>query len=401
MTHHFDLPSPPSHLSTGAALAVLLGATMQLGCSASSDPMPAPGYGSTGGSGTGGGGDPGVGTGGSGSGGDAGTGGGAVAGCNGTGFSVQGGKLYDAACNEFIMRGINYPYAWYTHEDSPAQFAAMAATGANTVRVVMSTGEHGENWARTTPAEVGQIIGWAEENGLVAMLELHDATGFGDSGGYAPHAIDPQNCVDYWLEPEIRAEIDGHEDSVIINIANEPFGNKANETADAADWESFHTAAVAQLRAAGLEHTLVVDAPNWGQDWRNIMRDGDEKTAIFNADPHGNVVFSVHMYDVYGTASTVTSYMDGFAASGLPLIVGEFAADHGVGKEVAEGAILDESAARGIGYLGWSWSGNGGGLESLDMVVSFDASQLTTWGEILINDPNGIRSTSTAASHFR
>ncbi|MEV6205657.1 cellulose binding domain-containing protein [Kitasatospora sp. NPDC051914] len=48
----------------------------------------------------------------------------------------------------------------------------------------------------------------------------------------------------------------------------------------------------------------------------------------------------------------------------------------------------------GVGYLGWSWSGNGGGVEYLDMATGFDATKLTTWGKRLIDGANGIRATS-------
>ncbi|MFH8712670.1 cellulose binding domain-containing protein [Streptomyces zaomyceticus] len=38
---------------------------------------------------------------------------------------------------------------------------------------------------------------------------------------------------------------------------------------------------------------------------------------------------------------------------------------------------------------GWSWSGNGGGVEYLDLVTGFDATRLTAWGERLFNGPDG------------
>ncbi|MFO7683248.1 MAG: cellulose binding domain-containing protein, partial [Chloroflexota bacterium] len=47
-----------------------------------------------------------------------------------------------------------------------------------------------------------------------------------------------------------------------------------------------------------------------------------------------------------------------------------------------------------------SWSGNGGGVEYLDMVNNFNAGSLTPWGERLINGVNGIRQTSVEASVF-
>jgi mannan endo-1,4-beta-mannosidase len=56
--------------------------------------------------------------------------------------------------------------------------------------------------------------------------------------------------------------------------------------------------------------------------------------------------------------------------------------------------------AQGIGYLGWSWSGNGGGVEYLDQVTSFNAGALTSWGTRLFNGANGIKATAKQASIY-
>jgi mannan endo-1,4-beta-mannosidase len=68
--------------------------------------------------------------------------------------------------------------------------------------------------------------------------------------------------------------------------------------------------------------------------------------------------------------------------------------------DVDEDAIMSEAKAHGIGYLGWSWSGNGGGVEYLDMVTDFNASVLTPWGQRIFNGPGGIRQTSREASVY-
>ena len=57
-----------------------------------------------------------------------------------TGFKVSGTKLLDANGNEFIMRGINHPHSWFTAQDDTA-LEAIAATGANTVRIVCGSGQ--------------------------------------------------------------------------------------------------------------------------------------------------------------------------------------------------------------------------------------------------------------------
>jgi mannan endo-1,4-beta-mannosidase len=67
---------------------------------------------------------------------------------------------------------------------------------------------------------------------------------------------------------------------------------------------------------------------------------------------------------------------------------------------VDEDAILHYAEAYRFGYLGWSWSGNGGNLGSLDIVQNFNINNLSTWGERLINGINGIRSTSVMCSCF-
>ncbi len=322
--------------------------------------------------------------------------------CSGkTGFYVNAGKIYDNHCNEFIARGVNDPYAWYKSNSSEypnfeQRVADIASVGANSIRVVLASGDHPEGWGRVSGSELTNIINWCKENKLVAILEVHDSTGSGEKQGVPG----PQVAVDYWKSSEIKDVIVGQEAHVWINIANEAFGNSMNKTTDASNWKTFYSGAVAELRTAGIRHTLVVDAPNWGQDYQWIMRDGTEPTDVFNADPDKNTVFSVHMYDVYAQASTVTTYFESFMQKELPLIVGEFAADHGSGKNVDEATIMAQAEERGVGYLGWSWDGNSADLSSLDIVNDWNPATLSTWGTTLVNDPNGIKATSTPCTCF-
>jgi hypothetical protein len=114
-----------------------------------------------------------------------------------------------------------------------------------------------------------------------------------------------------------------------------------------------------------------------------------------------NLVFSVHMYDVYGSSSTVTSYFNNFLMKyDAPLVVGEFAADHGSSGNVDEDTIMALAESLRVGYLGWSWAGNGDGLGSLDITNNFDSGSLTTWGMRLIRGMNGIEATSEICTCF-
>jgi mannan endo-1,4-beta-mannosidase len=200
------------------------------------------------------------------------------------------------------------------------------------------------------------------------------------------------NATAYWTSSDIRAAINGQENFVIINIANEPFGNTTT-----ANYLPDTIAAIQALRAAGLTHTIMIDGATWGQDWQNTMR--TNAMQLWNADTRRNLLFSVHMYEVYQSLAPIQTYMQGFDDMGLPLVIGEFGPINN-GQFVDSDSVIAQAQLRGNGYIGWSWSGNGGGGTGLDMTVNFDPAQLTTWGNRIVNGTSGIRTTSVLASVF-
>lgn len=301
------------------------------------------------------------------------------------GWTVNGTQVLDPNGNSFVFRGVNHAHTWYTDRLNKS-LSDIAASGANSVRVVLS---NGTQWTRNNGADVTNVINQCKVNKLVCVLEVHDSTGFGESAA-ATHI---SRATEYWLSADIKAAITGQEDYVIVNIANEPFGNSTS----AATYTADHITAVRALRAGGLTHMLMVDAANWGQDWQNAMR--DNAPTILAADTLQNVVFSVHMYEVYNNAAIVQSYLNSFQTRGLAIVVGEFGAEHN-GSNVAEEAILQYAQDMGIGYLGWSWSGNGSCCVPLDIVNNWNPASLSTWGDFLINSANGIKATSKLATHF-
>ncbi|MFF0811618.1 cellulase family glycosylhydrolase [Streptomyces albogriseolus] len=299
-----------------------------------------------------------------------------------TGFRVQNGRLLEASGNDFVMRGVNHAHTWYA--DRLDALDHIKAKGANTVRVVLSSGDR---WTRNDTADVANVVAQCKRNRLICVLEVHDTTGYGEQSG----AVTLSRAADYWIE--VRDALAGQEDYVIVNIGNEPHGNT-----DYTRWTADTKAAVQKLRAAGFGHTLMVDAPNWGQDWAFTMR--DNAASVFAADPDANTVFSIHMYGVFDTAAEVSDYLGRFVAAKLPVVVGEFGHDHSDGNP-DEDAILSVTRQLGIGYLGWSWSGNGGGVEYLDMVENFDPARMTSWGQRLFDGPDGIAATSEEAAVYR
>jgi mannan endo-1,4-beta-mannosidase len=294
------------------------------------------------------------------------------------GLHVSGRNIVEANGSTFIMRGVSHEHTWFTNQTG--SFANIKALGANTVRVVLSGGR----WTANSASDVANVVSLCKANKLICVLEDHDTTGFGEDGA----AFTLDQAVNYWIS--LKSVLTGQENYIVINIGNEPIGNT-----NPAQWTSATTAAIQKMRANGFEHLLMVDAPNWGQDWTFVMRDNAQ--TVLDADSQHNTVLSIHMYAVFNTASSITSYLDTFQSKGWPLVIGEFGWQFD-SSQVDDQTLMSQAVSRGIGYLGWSWAGNNDPI--LDMVTNWDPSQLTTWGQRVFNGANGIRATAKQATIY-
>lgn len=296
-----------------------------------------------------------------------------------SGFYVSGSKLYDANGNEFLMRGINHAHAWYKGQEGTS-IPAIANTGANTVRVALGDGDI---WGYDDINTVKNIISLCEENKLVAVLDVHDTTGLDDYSKL-------DNAVDYWIS--MKDALIGNESTVILNIANEWYG-----TWDGQKWAEGYKQAIPKLRAAGINNTIMVDCAGWGQYPKSVADYGKE---VFNSDPQKNTMFSIHMYEYAGgDGNTVRNNIDSVVDQNLALCIGEFGIKHTDG-DVDEETIMDYCEEKSVGYLGWSWYGNGDAWKYLDITNDWSGSSLTEWGNKLLYYKTGIKNTSEICSVY-
>ena len=158
-------------------------------------------------------------------------------------FYVDGTKLMDANGKEFVMRGVNYPFAWYKDVENTV-IPAAKRIGCNTIRISIS---NGQKFTYSDKSEVRNLIRLCEDNKLVCVLCVHDALG-------SNQISDLDNTVDYWKG--IKDILAGHESTVIVNISNEWVAQWAEGTAV---WEEGYVKAIKELREAGIKNTLMVD----------------------------------------------------------------------------------------------------------------------------------------------
>ena len=297
-----------------------------------------------------------------------------------TGLHISNGRLVEGNGNDFVMRGVNHAHTWYPNELQ--SLADIKAQGANTVRVVLADGHR---WTANSASDVANVITQCKANRLICVLEVHDTTGYGEDS--AAGTLD--QAADYWIG--LKSVLAGQENYIVINIGNEPWGNTSPD-----GWTAPTIAAIQKLRSAGFEHTIMVDAPNWGQDWQQVMRTNAQ--SVYNADTTGNLIFSIHMYSVFDTAAEITDYLNAFVSAKLPILVGEFGGPADQYGDPDEDTIMATAEQLDLGYLAWSWSGNTDPI--LDLVLNFDPAQMTSWGQRIFNGANGIAQTAKEATIF-
>jgi mannan endo-1,4-beta-mannosidase len=277
-------------------------------------------------------------------------------------------------------------------------FPEIRKTGANTVRIVWAiTQDLQRNGPVTSASTLDALITNARANGLVPMIELHDATGnWGRLG----------DLVAYWTQQPIVNIIKKHQNYLLVNIGNEV----GDENVSDAQFLAGYTGAVQQMRQAGIHTPLVIDAPDWGKKLTTLTATA---ASLLAADPDHNLIFSAHLY--WGIANGAnaqfirTALADAVAAN-YPLIVGEFSR-HGAydpnggsicgpGGETDYRTILEECHKHGIGWYAWEW---GPGNDFFDpLCASMDmtpdrmfASLKTGWAkEVALTSPFSIKNTA-------
>jgi Cellulase (glycosyl hydrolase family 5) len=291
------------------------------------------------------------------------------------GFFVQNGRLLDAYGEDFVIRGVNNPHIWF---DTSARYGAylaldtIASFGTNTIRVVWDT--------TGSAALLREVLYRVVELGMVPMVELHDVTSSTSRAALVATAA-------YYANADVRDVLVDFREYALINIANEWSGT---------DYFGAYREALTYLRNNGISHTLVIDANGFGQNGQAIL---DNAAALTGADPERNLLFSVHMYESFGSTNAVDALLNAADAGGVPLVVGEFGPVHG-GRTVAWERILTRTNELGIGYIAWSWFGNDTTTAALNMAQPPNGP-LTAWGQdVMVRAAGSIQSTAIRASIF-
>ncbi len=303
-------------------------------------------------------------------------------------WTVQGSQILDPKGVPFVYRGVNLGIL--PSDDSlPFVMRDIAATGANAVRIPVEPFSSKER--------IKKLISLCKQYNLQCVLVDVSTYGYGDNVGYYTYS-------DPWSSWNSLADVlNESQDYVVIDITSAPTGNIATS-----NYLGFTETGILIMRLGGIKNQLIVGGANWGQDWENVMRNNAEY--LLSKDPLKNLVFSVHMFEAYNEPSVIRNYLKSYLDRQLPIIISEFGPVRRnrtnelispyTNKDVDEDAIMAISQELGVGYMGWSWSGNTTNFADLNMVTDLNPSQLTPWGNKFINSENGVKATARLATHY-
>jgi mannan endo-1,4-beta-mannosidase len=322
---------------------------------------------------------------------------------------IQGRDLFDANHQKFLPVGINYPTDYWQFSGANEYVNQVDLSGANMARIVWFQNEVAGT--SHTDTDLNTLITKFAAKKITPVLTLWN--------GYIndPNQLNtPNGYVSWWIDPARVNMLNTHKKYLVINIINElGFGrgfaydpNLPSDVAAFTNWKNQYKIAITNLRNAGLDVPLMIDAPIGGTSLKLINLAAPELLAH---DPKHNLIFSIH---AYWAEDDQTNELNTAINNNIPLIFGELAnrqlgADnwstnpatgysecyYGIDGTAVEHAalsgynyknLLPILKTNGIGWLGWEWLNDG--CPSRNLTTDGNFLNLTTFGNDLINNVN-------------
>ncbi len=254
---------------------------------------------------------------------------------------VDGRHLYTANGEQVILRGVNEMLIYSSDRTGAWVFDEIARTGANCVRVIAadSADNGGSN---LSSQELASAIQNANNAGMILMAGPWMAT---------CDWSHLQECVDWWLQSDIREAVQNNEDYFLLNIANEAGG-----TVSDSQYLTRYKSAITQLRAAGYQCPLVIDAASCGQGAEQALSAYD---SLLSHDPLSNIIVSWHTYN-HGSTDEIKALYDTNIAQAVNdsicFIIGEGPTPTSWTCSASPYRYgMQKCQENKIGWLGWSW----------------------------------------------
>ncbi len=301
------------------------------------------------------------------------------------------GKNIISACDSvFLPKGINYSLLddW----DFPANMnngnelsAQIIKANPNIVRIQWYNDYGQASRPAYSLAHLDSVVSRFRRAGIVSVLELHDVTGKNDAAEFQTRVIN------WWKSAPVLALLQKHKSHILLNIANEygpisypppTYALDPNYATKVVAWAATMQDAIVQLRTAGIEVPIMIDACDYGHDMNSLLNNG---VAWNNADPQHNIILSAHAYWDGQTAAQIDAKVLQAANSPVPYILGEVAnVGNPCTSTILLADVLQSCKNRGIGWLAWTWYKDNCAARQLSTNGLF--TSLSAYGQTVVNN---------------
>jgi hypothetical protein len=284
-------------------------------------------------------------------------------------FSLSGSTILDPSGEPFVVKGVNANGPRWPWSRSTLQDIEVIADlwKFNTVRLnafprmeYHGVPEHNGN--------LDELIDWYTKKGLVIMIENHDSTGVYpkaeaqlipdpmSSSGTIVRIPSLDEVTAWWVDKANRYKDNPY---VWFNLLNEPgMGGLSNDDS-IQRWKEVHDHVAEAIRDTGAQNMIVLDEHSFGQG--NGYVRGDADSAVLSegdyfAGKYDNVIFSLHMYELWDQGETrLHQYVQSAQSKNLPIIIGEYADSGSSSLRSATEAMFNVAIPNGVGRIVWSW----------------------------------------------
>lgn len=307
------------------------------------------------------------------------------------------GKLIMSPCEQtFIPRGVNYSLAddW----EFPANIngdptnvndelsAQIIQARPNIVRIEWFANRQA-GWKPYSVADLDVVVTRFQNAGIVSVIDLHDLTCSNDYTQF--NAV----ILPWWKQQSVRDLITKHKGYVIVNVANE-FGYvnwESNTTAAYNTWLNHYKTVITDLRSAGIQVPLMIDAPDCGQNLDVALQAG---ASLRSTDPLHNIIMSAHAYWYQDNAVAMEARVQQIANATFPVILGEIANIQDATGPCSNAIpaykdLLQSCQNHQVGWLAWTWTDDFcEGVDGRRMSMNGSFTDLSVYGNVIVNDPN-------------
>ena len=315
---------------------------------------------------------------------------------------VSGSKLVNASGTPVILRGVDRSGTEYDCVDNsgifdgPSDQASIGAikswgSAVNAVRVPLNEAcWNGESYVNSAYAgasyrsAIENYVSLLNANGLVAILDLHWTDGAypgPSSQCSSSQAVcqkpmpDSAGAIPFWTSV---ASAFKSNDSVIFDLFNEPFPERADNYNETEGWQcwrnggsctgiSYNVAGMQSMvnavRSTGASNVLMLGGLSFSNDLTQLL-------SYLPADPDHNLAASWHSYN-FNSCSAQSCWNSQIApvAGSIPLVTGE------IGENDCAGGYIDPLMSWldsiGSSYLAWAWNADFGCTAGPSLITDY------------------------------